>query len=150
FRALFRKSQNGFTLRRALDDGCVAPWGGSAAGSGSSAERGSLSMRLRWGSARRSRGNLGLTVLEVTIAFAIVSTVLLASAGAFTSTINATRNAQSRSRGTVFLDTVMEDMDAQVYDGLLAFNGNKIYDGPTAARSNYSVDITSFLTAVDL
>jgi Tfp pilus assembly protein PilV len=107
-------------------------------------------MRVRWGKARHSRGESGLTVLEVTIAFTIVSTVLLASAGAFTSTINATRSAQSRSRGTVFLDTVMEDMSAQSYSGLLAFNGNKVYDGPTVARSNYSVDITSFLGAVDL
>jgi Tfp pilus assembly protein PilV len=107
-------------------------------------------MRFRWGRTRRTRGNSGLTVLEVTIAFTIVSTVLLASGGAFSSTINATRNAQSRSRGSVFLDTVMEDLAAQSYDGLLAFNGNKIYDGPTAARSNYSVDITTFLSAVDL
>ena len=107
-------------------------------------------MLFRCGRTRNKRGNSGLTVLEVTIAFTIVSTVLLASATAFSSTINATRNAQSRSRGTVFLDTVMEDMAAQSYDGLLAFNGNKIYDGPTAARSNYSVDITAFLSAVDL
>jgi Tfp pilus assembly protein PilV len=107
-------------------------------------------MRLRWGRTRATRGNTGLTVLEVTIAFTIVSTVLLASASAFTSTLNATRSAQTRSRGIVFLDTVMEDMSAQAYSTLLTFNGNKVYDGPTAARSNYSVDITAFLSAVDL
>jgi Tfp pilus assembly protein PilV len=107
-------------------------------------------MRIRRGSTRSSRGNSGLTVLEVTIAFMIVSTVILASGSAFTSTLNATRHAQMRSRGVVFLDTVMEDMSAQPYTSLLSFNGNTMYDGPSAARSNYSVTITAFLAAVDL
>ena len=107
-------------------------------------------MRLRWGRTRASRGRSGITILEVTIAFAILSTVLLASAEGFTSSLLATRGAQSRSRGTVFLDTVMEDMYAQSYDGLLAFNGNKVYDQATLARSNYSVDLTTFLAGVDL
>jgi Tfp pilus assembly protein PilV len=99
---------------------------------------------------RRPQGRAGLTVLEVTIAFSIVCTVLMASAGAFSSSYMAVRNAQSRSRGTVFAETVMEDLAAQPYDSLLAFSGNRMYDGPTVARSNYSVDLTVFLTAVDL
>ena len=107
-------------------------------------------MRLRWGKSRRVRGKSGLTVLEVTIAFTIVCTVLMASAGAFTSSLAAVRSAQTRSKGTVFMDTVMEDLSAQTYDSLLAFNGNKIYDQPTAARSHYSVDLSVFLAAVDL
>jgi hypothetical protein len=89
-------------------------------------------------------------VLEVTIAFTIVCTVLMASAGAFTSGLVAVRGAQARSRGTVFMETVMEDLSAQPYDSLLAFNGNRIYDAPTIARSNCSVDLSVFLAAVDL
>jgi hypothetical protein len=107
-------------------------------------------MSFRRGKPRRRGGNAGLTVVEVALAFTIVCTVLMASAGAFSSGLMAVRNAQSRSRGTVFLETVMEDLAAQPYDGLLAFNGNTIYDGPTAVRSNYSVDVTAFLAAVDL
>ena len=89
-------------------------------------------------------------MLEVTIALTIVSTVLVASAGAFMSSVSSARTAQRRSMGTVFLQTVMEDLAAQPYDNLLAFNGNTIFDQPTAAASNYSVVITVFVAAVDI
>lgn len=89
-------------------------------------------------------------MLEVTIALTIVSTLLMASAGAFLSSISAVNAAQRRSVATVFLATVMEDLSAQTYADLPTFNGNRIYDKPTAAASNYAVDLTVFLTAVDL
>jgi type II secretory pathway pseudopilin PulG len=92
----------------------------------------------------------GMTVLEVTIALTIVSTVLLASAGAFLSSIVAVNAAQRTSRATVFLETVMENLSAQAYDDLIAFNGNRVYDQATSADSNYEADLSVFVSAVDL
>ena len=99
---------------------------------------------------RRFKGRAGMTVLEVTIALTIVSTVLLASAGAFMSSLVAVNTAQRTSRATVFLETVMENLSAQAYDDLITFNGNRVYDQATAGASNYEADITVFLSAVDL
>jgi hypothetical protein len=89
-------------------------------------------------------------VLEVTIAMSITATVLLASAAAFTSSIASVNSAQRTIRGASFADTVMEDLQAQPYDSLLAFNGNRVYDQPLAADAHYSVDLSVFTAAVDL
>ena len=91
-----------------------------------------------------------MTVIEVTIALTIVCTILVAAAGGFWTSISAVKTAQKTSRATVFLETVMEDLSAQPYDSLLAFNGNRIYDQAAAANASYSVDLTVFLAAVDL
>ena len=99
---------------------------------------------------RRKGSRAGLSALEVTIAMTIVSTILLASAKAFSTNFTAVNTAQSMTRGAVFLETVMEDLSVQPYENLAAFNGNRIYDGATAQRSSYAVDLTVFLAAVDL
>lgn len=89
-------------------------------------------------------------MLEITIAMTVVTTVLLASAGAFGSSLSGVKNARRTSRASLFLQTVMEDLSAQSYDNLLAFNGNRIYDVTNAANSNFAVDLSVFVTAVDL
>jgi hypothetical protein len=89
-------------------------------------------------------------VLEITITLTIVTTVLMAAAGALLSSLSAVSSAARTSRATVFLETVMEDLSAQPYDNLLAFNGNTIFDQATAADSNYSCNLTVFTAAVDL
>jgi Tfp pilus assembly protein PilV len=105
----------------------------------------------RAGARRRQRRRFsGLTVLEVTIAFTVVATILLAAAGSFSSSITAVKSAERRSRGSVFLETVMQDLSAQPYDNLLAFDGDHLIDGATAAQSSYAVDLTVFVAAVDL
>ena len=91
-----------------------------------------------------------MTVLEVTIALAITATVLMASAAAFMSSIASVNSAQRTSRGALFAQTVMEDLGAQPYGSLMAFNGNTIYDQATAGISHFSVDLTVFSAAVDL
>lgn len=91
-----------------------------------------------------------MTLIEVTIALAVVATVLLASAGSFTQSITAVKNARRTSEAGAFLQTVMEDLSAQPYTNLLSFNGNRIYDGPAASSSNYSADLTVFTASVDL
>jgi prepilin-type N-terminal cleavage/methylation domain-containing protein len=97
-----------------------------------------------------SRARAGLTLLEVSIALLIVCSVLTASASAFLTNISAVSSAQRRSRATLFLETVLEDLSAQDYDNLAAFDGNQVFDQATLARSNYTVDLTVFLAAVDL
>ncbi|HTF87832.1 MAG TPA: hypothetical protein VK843_05440 [Planctomycetota bacterium] len=91
-----------------------------------------------------------MTVLEVTIALAITSTVLLASGAAFMSSIASVNSAQRTSRGALFAQTVMEDLAAQPYANLAAFNGNTIFDEANAADSHFSVGLTVFTAAVDL
>jgi Tfp pilus assembly protein PilV len=106
--------------------------------------------RSRGKKAGSSGSRAGITVLEATIALAVVSTVLIASAGAFSSSLSSVTSSQRRSRGTVFLQTVMENLTAQPYDNLLTFNGNRIYDQNTMGASNYYVDVTVFTAATDL
>ncbi len=99
---------------------------------------------------RAARSRAGLTVLEITITLTIVTKLLMAAAGALLSRLSAVSSAARTSRATVFLETVMEDLAAQPYDNLLAFNGNTIFDQATAADSNYNCALTVFTVAVDL
>ena len=107
-------------------------------------------MKLRWNRSPRPAGARGITILEVTIAVAVVTTVLMASAGAFVTSLSSVESAQRRTRATVFLETVMENITAQPYDNLSSFNGNHLYDNTSASNSNYSVDVTVFTAALDL
>jgi hypothetical protein len=74
----------------------------------------------------------------------------MAAAGALLSSLSAVSSAQRMSRATVFLQTVMEDLQAQPYDNLLAFNGNTVFDQGTAAQSNYQATINVFTAQVNL
>jgi hypothetical protein len=89
-------------------------------------------------------------VLEITITLTIVTTVLMAAAGALLSSLSAVASAQRTSRATVFMETVMEDLAAQPYDNLLTFNGNTVFDQATLAGSNYTANISVFPVAVNL
>lgn len=111
---------------------------------------GSAPARRRWLGRRPARRRAGLTVLEITITLTIVTTVLMAAAGALLSSLSAVSNSARMSRATVFLETVMEDLSAQSYDNLLAFNGNTIYDQTTAANSSYSATLSVFTVQVNL
>ncbi len=99
---------------------------------------------------RRLRGTAGLSLLEVTIAMSVMMTILLASAGAFGSSISAVNSARRTSRASLFLETVMEDISAQDYDDLLTFNGNHVYDKATSAVSDFEVQLSVTQTAVGL
>lgn len=106
----------------------------------------SLHVRL----ARRRSARSGLTLLEITIAMAVVLTVLMASAGAFGSSLGAVNSARRTSRASVFLETVMEDLSAQSYDDLLSFNGNKVFDQASSAASEFEVDLTVTQSTVNM
>lgn len=92
----------------------------------------------------------GLTVIEVSISMVIVATFLLASAGAFTSSISSTEQSRRTTAAAVFLETTMEDVSAQAYPNLLALNGNQIFDVTNANDSNYRVDLTVFVAELNL
>lgn len=98
--------------------------------------------------ARRSRA--GLSIVELTIAIAVLFTGLMATARTLASSITAVDAAQRTNRAAVFLETVMEDVAAQTYENLLALDGNSITDGATSQSSNYSVGLTVFQSAADL
>lgn len=99
---------------------------------------------------RRFGRRSGMSLLEVTIALAVVTTVLLGSAGAFSSSLAAVDRAKRMGRAAVFLETVMEDLSAQPYDDLPAFNGNRMFDHTSAADSQFSVGLSVFQSRVDL
>lgn len=90
------------------------------------------------------------TLIELVIALAIIGSVLVGLAGAFFASAKAVTSAQRSSRATVFLQTVLENLAAQPYDELTAFDGDRVYDAAAAAGSNWAVDLTVFTAAVDL
>ena len=102
----------------------------------------------RSGGKRRKR--LGLTLIEVSFSLAIVATLLMALAGAFSSSLLAAGKAARMTEGTLFLETVMTDVAAQPYDNLLPLDGNQVFDGATLGESEFAVDLTVFAAAVDL
>jgi Tfp pilus assembly protein PilV len=102
------------------------------------------------GHKRRARSSRGLSLLEVTIAMSVIMTILLASAGAFGSSISTVNSARRTSRASLFLETVMEDVSAQSYANLLAFNGNHVYDHATASVSEFQVALTVTQAAVGM
>jgi hypothetical protein len=91
-----------------------------------------------------------LTVLEVSIAMTIVASVLVATVGAFGTSLSAVDDAERRNRAAIFLQTVMEDLSAQTFDGLPAFNGSQVFDESTLVASNFTVDLSVFTPSVDL
>jgi len=99
---------------------------------------------------RRPTLRAGMTLIEVTIGMVIVATILMASAGAFTRSLNATDQARRTTRAAIFLETAMEDISAQDYRNLLVLNGNQIFDRTDASDSDYSIALTVFLVEIDL
>jgi len=96
------------------------------------------------------RARQGFTLLEVAIALLIVSTVLVSLTGAFLSTAQAVQSAKGVSRATVFLQSVMESLEAQPYDALPSFHGNRIFNRDTQQASNWSVDLSVLPAGIDL
>lgn len=92
----------------------------------------------------------GFSLLEVAITTAILGAVLLATATAFGSTMNATDQARRTTEAAIFLEATVENISAQPYDNLLSLDGNTVFDGTNAADSNFSVSITATQAEVDL
>ena len=107
-------------------------------------------MRGRTRARRRRNAEAGLTLVELSVALLVVSTVLLASASAFSSSLMATDRAQRLTEAALFLETTFEDTQAVAYDDLLALNGNQIFDAADPAEADYVVDLSVFQVEVGL
>ncbi len=92
----------------------------------------------------------GMTLTEVAISTAIIGTTLVATTGSFLSSISATSHAKHQSEAMVFMQTVMEDLSAQPFANLAAFNGDRVFNNGTEARSRMVADITVFAAAAGL
>lgn len=98
----------------------------------------------------RAISRAGMSLLEATLAIAILATVLLASSVAFTASLSAIGRAELTTDGALYLETVMQDLSSVDYDGLLAMNGNQFFDGATPESSRLSFDLTVFNVQADL
>ncbi|MEM7305766.1 MAG: prepilin-type N-terminal cleavage/methylation domain-containing protein [Planctomycetota bacterium] len=92
----------------------------------------------------------GLTLIELAISMLVVAALMLAAVTAFTRNLGAVRQAKSTSNGAIFLQATMENLAAQPFDNLLALNGNQFFDRTTLEDSSFAVDLTVFLSDVDL
>jgi len=104
----------------------------------------------RAGMAGRAGNSAGLSLIEVCIAIAIVATVLLSLAGAFSTDLLGVDQARRVTDGSVFLETCMENLAAQPYENLLALDGEQIFDRTDAGDSKYVIDLRVFPSEVGL
>lgn len=92
----------------------------------------------------------GLTLLEMSIAMAILAVVLAGVAMGMGASLKAVNSARRVTGGSQYLASVMQNLAAQPYANLLAMNGNQLFDQATLADSNFTVDIVAFETEIDL
>lgn len=92
----------------------------------------------------------GLTLLEMSIAMAILSVILAGVAMGMGASLKAVNSARRVTGGSQYLESVMQNLAAQPYANLLAMNGNQLFDQPLLADSNFTVDLVIFETEIDL
>lgn len=103
-------------------------------------------LRRRVGASTES----GLTLVEISVAIVVASALLLASAGAFSSSLSAVSQAERTQTGALFLETTMEDVSAQPYENLLALHGNRVFSNTNADDSAHIVELSVFQAQVGL
>jgi prepilin-type N-terminal cleavage/methylation domain-containing protein len=96
------------------------------------------------------RAKRGLTLLEMSIAMAILSVILAGVAMGFGASLKAVNSARRITGGSQYLESVMQNLSAQPYENLLAMNGNQFFDQPLLADSNFTVDLTTFEAEIDM
>ncbi|MEQ1893192.1 MAG: hypothetical protein ABL998_11655, partial [Planctomycetota bacterium] len=72
------------------------------------------------------------------------------SSGALLTNFAAVRTADGLSSGSLFMETVLEDLSAQPYEDLLTFDGNRVFDQETEERSRFAVTLSIFESEVGL
>lgn len=107
-------------------------------------------MRIQRRPSAGARARAGLSIVEVTIALLITGTVLAGTSGAFLSNFAAARTADALTEGSLFLESVLENLAAQSYDDLPAFHGNLLFDGEALERSRFTVRLSVFESEVGL
>ncbi len=92
----------------------------------------------------------GLTLVELIIASGIIAVLLLASASAMGESVDSTTMSRDLTQGALFLESVQEDLATVSANDIMAMNGQEIFMTVPNANSRYRVQISTFLTAVDL
>ncbi len=92
----------------------------------------------------------GMSLVEVMIAATITAILLMATAATFFGNMKAVGTAKSITSGTIFLESVQENIEAQPYQNLLALNGNLVFDEDDAASSLYRAEITTFQSGIGI
>ena len=98
----------------------------------------------------RTAGSAGFTLIEVTISAVVLAFLMMASSSAFVGNLRGVSESRRTAEAAVFLETTCENVAAQPYDNLLSLNGSRVYDGLTAASSQYALDLAAFQSQVDL
>lgn len=99
---------------------------------------------------RAQKSRAGFTLVEVTVALAVLSVVMGSFASAFLASIRAVGSAKRTNQGALFLETVLEDLAAQPYESLSGFDGDRVFDKATQNLSNYAVDLNVFTASLEL
>lgn len=92
----------------------------------------------------------GFTLVEITVALAVLSIVMGSFASAFLASVKAVGSAKRTNQGALFLETVLEDLAGQPYANLTGFDGDRIFDKATQNLSNYAVDLNVFTASLEL
>lgn len=100
--------------------------------------------------APRAKRNFGLSLIEVTIAMAVATVALLASAGTFASSLDNVESSNRITEAAEFAETVLEDISDQDYTVLLSLDGNEVFDGDDEESSNFRAEVTVFQAAAGL
>jgi hypothetical protein len=89
-------------------------------------------------------------MVEVMIAAGVASVLLMATAATFFGNMKSVGTAKSLTSGSIFLESVQENISAQPYQNLLALDGNAIFDDGVLDGSDFRADITTFQTGIGL
>ena len=98
----------------------------------------------------RGKGREGFTLLEVMVSGALLGILCMGLVGAFSSNFKAVSKSKTIVDGAAFLSTVMDSLEGQNFNALLAMNGNTFYDQANVKDSRFKVDLTVSNVAVDL
>ncbi len=96
------------------------------------------------------QGRAGFTMVEVMVSAALLGILCMGLVGAFSSNFKAVSTSKNIVDGAAFLSTVMDSLEGQNYNALLAMNGNTFYDQAQVKDSRFRVDLTVSNVAVDL
>ncbi len=98
----------------------------------------------------QGKGRKGFTLLEVMVSGALLGILCMGLVGAFSSNFKAVSKSKTIVDGAAFLSTVMDSLEGQNFNALLAMNGNTFYDQANVKDSRFRVDLTVSSVAVDL
>ena len=89
-------------------------------------------------------------MVEIMVSAALLGILCMGLVGAFSSNFKAVSKSKNIVDGAAYLSTVMDSLEGQNFNALLAMNGNTFYDQAQVKDSRFRVDLTVSSVAVDL